>query len=426
MFRATLTLMISLLLLVNSAFAFDLEKAKKDYNGAHFSVASMKEVLYENAPAIAVSFTVPVDKEGLEEHHVTLSGGTSDHWVINEDRTKVIFPFVTPDAEYTVRVSNAVPDITGQTLEFPESQTIKTAALSPSVTFTSSAHIISSSSPKRLPVTTLNVDEVTLDFFRIDTKNIPGMVGGLLRNGTDSYYQVDSLKQIGKLVHTGRFQLNPRKNQRTDYNIDLTKIKALKAPGAYVAVMTQPGSYQYEYEHAFFMQTDIGIHLRRYEKSFDVYTQNIATGKPMDHVRVDITDEKGKIIDTGESDELGRISFHAKPGQHHLLATFKDQLSVLPLNRDALDLSGLKNAVTPHSEYQIYPWGPRQLYRPGEKIEVNMLVRDFDGKLPAGLPLGYSLYKPDGSKVSSGQLQPTETGFYRFDHVTSASSQTGS
>jgi len=421
-----MTLVISLTLLVHTALAFDLEQAKKDYSGAGFGVASIKEVLYENALAIAVSFTSPVDRKRLEEQQVILEGGSSDHWVVSEDRTKVVFPFVTPETKYTVRVSNTVRDINGQRLGFPESGEVTTKALSPAVNFTSSAHIISSSSPRHLPVTTLNVDEVTIDFFRIDGKNLPKMMDRLGRNGTDSYYQLKGLKASGALVHTGRFALNPRKNQRTDYNIDLTDIDSLNAPGAYVAVMYQPGEYQYEYEHAFFMQTDIGLHIRRYGDRFDVYAQDIATGNPMAKVRMEITDREGQVIDTGESDELGRISFHVKPGQHHLIATSGDQFSVLRLNRNALDLSGLKNAVTVHSAYQIYPWGPRELYRPGEKIRVNMLVRDFDGKLPDSLPLAYTLYKPDGSRATAGQLQPVETGFYRFDYQTSDRSQTGS
>ena len=425
MLRASLTLIVSFILMINTAFAFDLEKAKSDYNGADFGVAFIKEVLYENAPAIAISFTAPVDKEKLEDRLVTLSGGSSDHWVVSEDRTRIVFPFVSPETKYDVWVSNLVRDINGQKLGFSQSKKITTNALKPSVTFTSSAHIISSSSPRSLPVTTLNVDEVTLDFFRIPQDKIPGMLGDLRRNGTDSYYRLDRLKEFGTLVHTGRFALNPRKNQRTDYNIDLTEIPALSASGAYVAVMSRPGSYQYQYEHAFFMQTDIGVHIRKYGSTFDVYTQNITTGKPMGGVKVEITNKKGKVIDVGESDEMGRVSFRIKSGQHHLIATFENQLSVLPLNRDALDLSGLKNAMTSHSAYQIYPWGPRNLYRPGETMEVNILVRDFDGKLPAGLPLAYTLYKPDGSRVTSGQLQPEETGFYRFSHKTSEGSQTG-
>ncbi len=425
MLRASLTLIVSFMLMINTAFAFDLEKAKNDYSGAHFEVASIKEVLYENAPAVAISFTAPVDKERMEDRHVTLSGGSSDHWVTSEDRTKVIFPFVEPATEYQVRVSNSVRDINGQKLKFPESKKVKTNSLKPSVAFTSSGHIISSSSPRHLPVTTLNVDEVTIDFFRIHNAKIPGMISELRKNGTDTYYNLENLKEYGELVHTGRFALNPRENQRTDYNIDLSEIKTLTVPGAYVAVMFQPGTYQYRYEHAFFMQTDIGVHLRRYETSFDVYTQSIATGQPMEGVRVDITDRKGEVVDTGESDELGRVSFRIKDGQHHLIATSGDQFSVLALNRNALDLSGLKNAVTSHSEYQIYAWGPRDLYRPNETINVNMLVRDFDGKLPPGLPLAYTLYKPDGSRVTSGQLQPAETGFYNFSYKTSDGSQTG-
>ncbi len=425
MFRAILSMIISIQLFVGTAFAFDLEKAKEDYSGAIFKVASIKEIFYENAPAIAISFTVPVDKERMEDRHLTLSGGTSDHWILSEDHIRVIFPFVTPEVKYTVRVSNLVQDINGQRLKYPQTKKLTTSKLSPSVNFTSSGHIISYSSPKHLPVTTLNVDEVTIDFFRIDAHKIPGMTSSLVTNGKDSYYTLNRLKKCGKLVHTGRFELKPRKNQRTDYNIDLTEIDALKAPGAYVAVMSEPGDYQYEYEHAFFMQTDIGLHVRRYKDSFDVYTQEISSGSPLENVRVDVTDSKGKIIDQGESDALGRVSFMIKSGQHHLIATLGDQMSVLPLNRNALDISGLKNAVTVHGEYQIYAWGPRELYRPGELLQADMLVRDFDGKLPARLPLAYTLYKPDGSKATAGQLQPSDTGFYQFSYQTAAASQTG-
>ncbi|VFQ43122.1 alpha-2-macroglobulin family protein [Desulfoluna butyratoxydans] len=423
--RATLTLLISLMMLVQTASAFDLEKAKKDYKGAGFAVASIKEILYENAPAIAVSFTAPVDRDLLEDKQIYLKGGRSDHWVVNEDRTKVIFPFVTPKAKYIVNVSNRIKDINGQKLEFSEYKTVTTKALTPGVNFTSSAHIISSSSPRQLPVTTLNVDEVTIDFFRINAKSLPKMMERFGKNGWADYYNLKKLKTYGSLVHTGRFALNPRKNQRTDYNIDLSGIDALSAPGAYVAVMSQPGEYNYQYEHALFMQTDIGLHIREYKGRFDVYTQNIATGNPMANVQVKIINREGKVVDAGESDELGRVSFRAKSSQHQLLATLGDQFSVLRLGRNALDLSGLKNAVTVHSEYQIYPWGPRDLYRPGDNIEVKVLVRDFDGKLPEGLPLSYAFYKPDGSRLTSGQLQPKETGLYGFDYQTSDSSQTG-
>ena len=52
-------------LLIGTASAFDVQKAKNDYRGADFRVASVKEGLYENAPAIIFSFTAPLSKRLL-------------------------------------------------------------------------------------------------------------------------------------------------------------------------------------------------------------------------------------------------------------------------------------------------------------------------------------------------------------------------
>ena len=425
MIRITATLIVSILFLFNLAFAFDEEKAKKDYLGADFKVSSINEMVYENAPAIAVSFTAPLSKERLKDHYVTLLGGNFDHWIINEDRTKLIFPFVAPKTEYSVQVKREVRDVNGQKLEEAKSKKIITKRIQPAVNFSSSGHIISSSGPKTLPVTTLNINEVNIDFFAIHHDKVPVLLKRMRSNGSKSYRNVNELQKYGKLIYSGRFALKNRKNQRTECNINLDEIGKLNKPGLYAAVMNKPGEYEYKYEFAYFMQTNIGMHVRRYEKTFDVYTQNITTGQPLSGVKVKIIDNNGVTLLRGTSDSLGRTEFNIQSGQYYVTATNKDQFSVLAINRNALDLSGLKNAVTSHSEYQIYSWGPRDLYMPLEKIRVNTLVRNYDGKLPPSMPLSYTLYKPDGGKLKSDKIQPTEKGIYTYEYQTTDSSQTG-
>lgn len=420
-----LMIFISLMLLVNPAFGFDEEKAKEEYRGAVFEVADIRESLYENAPCITVSFTAPLSKRLLKDHHASLVGGESEQWILSEDRTQLIFPFVSPETEYRVFVSPEIRDVNGQKLGRSEWKKLKTRELSPSVVFSSSGHVLSSSSPKQLPVTTVNIDEVDIDFFRIDPSKIPGLLARIRSTGKRGYYEVNQIKEFGDLIHSGRFSLTPKKNQRTEYNIDLKSINALRAPGLYAAVMTVPGTYEYDFEYTYFMQSDIGLHVRRYEKAFDVYAQDITTGAPLQNVTVDVLNKDGDSVNSGRTDENGRISFYIKSDQYCVVASRKDELSVLPMDRDSLDLSGLKNAITAHSEYQIFAWGPRDLYRPSEKVDIDILVRNYNGLLPPSMPLSYTLYKPDGSKVTSDEIQPTETGFYTYSYQTGATSPTG-
>ncbi|MCK5310641.1 MAG: alpha-2-macroglobulin family protein, partial [Desulfobacteraceae bacterium] len=424
-----LTCIFSILFFSNSAFAFDEAKAKKDYQGARFKVSVIKESLYKNAPAIEVMFTVPLAKKYLKKHYVTLKNDQgSEYFILSKDQTKVIFPFVTPDKSYTVVVLSEVRDINNQKLDSGEVKNIKTKKISPYVSFTSSGHILSSSSPKRIPVTTLNINEVDIEFFAIDRAKIFEFLNRLGKTGRGNYYRINEIRNYGKLVHSGRFALNPRKNQRTEYNIELDGIKSLSEPGLYAAVMKEPGTYKYRFEYTYFMHTDIGLHARRYTDTFDVYAQDITTGKPIDNVRLELISLTSKNTKTSEvirTDKKGKAQFHIKPGQNCIVATKGNQFSILRLNNSALDLSALKNAKTSHSEYQIFSWGPRDLYRPSETVTVNMLVRDYDGRMAPEVPLTCTIYKPDGSRGVSEVVSPSFKGFYQFEYKTSTTSQTG-
>ena len=424
-----LTCIFSVLFSLNSVFGFDEQKAKQDYKGAIFKISTIKEGLYENAPSIEVVFTAPLSKRLLKKRHITLGDENgSEHFILSKDQTKVVFPFVTPNKNYTIIVSSEIRDINHQKLESGQTKHIKTKKINPYVSFSSRGHILSSSSPKQIPVTTLNINEVDIDFFSINKKNIIEFFNELGRTGRNNYYSMDKLRTYGKLEYSGRFALNPKKNQRTEYNIDISKIKKISRPGLYAAVMKEPGTYKYMFEYTYFMQTDIGLHARRYSNTFDVYAQNITTGQPINNVRLELVSltstniKSSKIVYT---DKKGKAQFYIKSRQNCIIATKGNQFSVLRLNHNALDLSALKNAKTSHSEYQIFAWGPRNLYRPLEKISINMLVRDYDGKIAPDLPLTCTIYKPDGSKGVKKIIFPSFKGFYEFEYQTDKTSQTG-
>lgn len=425
MIRSLTFFIISMIVFCTPALGVDVEQAKQDYKDALFKVSSIRESRYENAPAISVKFTVPLSKKYLKNYHVSLKGGESEHWIISEGRSRVIFPFVSPDTEYKVTVASEIRDITGRKLGQEETKEIKTDKVKPYVGFESSGHILSSSSPKRLPVTTLNINKVDIDFFAIRKSSIPQFLKKMKQSGKKSYHQLKRIKKYGALVYSGRFELKHRKNQRTTYNIDLEEIDRLNEPGMYAAVMKQAGTYEYRCEFTYFMQTDIGLHARRYKEKFYVYAQDITTGKPMENVSISVLNKEGKVGDTGRTDQNGRVLFYNQSGRNWILAEKNEDMSVLRLDINALDLSALKNAATSHSEYQIYAWGPRDLYRPGEKVKLDILVRDHDGKSPPTMPVEYTLYKPSGDKAASGKLQPSEKGFYTFEYLTNRSSKTG-
>ena len=60
-------------------------------------------------------------------------------------------------------------------------------------------------------------------------------------------------------------------------------------------------------------------------------------------------------------------------------------------------------------------FGPRDLYRPGETVILNGLLRDSDGKPLPAQPVKLDVLRPDGQVARTVVVQP-ENGLYRFNY----------
>lgn len=69
-------------------------------------------------------------------------------------------------------------------------------------------------------------------------------------------------------------------------------------------------------------------------------------------------------------------------------------------------------------------FGPRDLYRPGETVILNGLLRDSDGKPLPEQPVKLDVLRPDGQVARTVVVQP-ENGLYRFNYPLDSSAQTG-
>lgn len=69
-------------------------------------------------------------------------------------------------------------------------------------------------------------------------------------------------------------------------------------------------------------------------------------------------------------------------------------------------------------------FGPRDLYRPGETVILNGLLRDSDGKPLPDQPVKLDVLRPDGQVARTVVVQP-ENGLYRFNYPLDSGAQTG-
>ncbi len=376
---------------------------KLQYADRAMEVVSAREQTYDNGASIVVRFSVPVDGNSDFRRFFTISRNRepqpSENWLLGENGFVAVYPFVEPSSKYEVSVQPGLQGINGQGQTETKHFKIATRRSEPSAGFADSGHVMTTGMQPALPVTTLNVNDVDLDIFRVAPQDIPRW-STYSNNKRRSFYELNTFSANNPLVYSGRFPIKNQRNQRTTTNLDLSEIPALNKVGAYFAVLKRPGRYNYQYDTSFFTVSDIGVQLHQNGHTLQVLCNSIATGSPLGSIELSVY-RNSKLLARQQSDDEGLATIYldktdSSSQPNVLIAREGKQYTVLRLDRP-LDLSGLRNAVTHHQQTQVFAWGPRDLYRPGEVVETYAVLRDFDGRGVPSFPVKAELLDPSAA-----------------------------
>jgi len=448
-----------------------------------FAVLSCQARLFDNAPALAVTFSQPIDtRQSLDKvMRVTelgeakadapsrglpqpgpATGGTArnGNWVVGDNPRVAYFPFATPQRRYAVTIDAGLKPREGEALDAIANCEMASEAMPASFYFASKGVVLPAAQNGGLPIVTVNVPEVDVQFLRIDEAHMPeffekvlgvkppgkaseseeesdsdeyeygyeyGSSGKALQ-GSASTWALDRLKDMSTSVHIGRYQTEQTPNRRRVSFLPVEKLEALQQPGIYIAVMNQPGRFREEYQVSYFYVTDIGLHARRYNGRIDAFASSLKTGKAISGLEMRVLDENAKPIAKATADSLGHATFTGALDNARLLLTQRGkEISVIALNNPALDLSEFDIGGLPARNNRLFVYAGRDLYRPGERIDVSVLVRGPDGEPLPPSPLSATLKRPDGRTVSTSTWPAgvDPAGYLRQTLAVPADGQTG-
>ncbi|MBU1641587.1 MAG: alpha-2-macroglobulin family protein [Proteobacteria bacterium] len=399
------------------------------YGDTPLTVLDISERSYDGGNALAVTLSVPLDSRKKHDSYLNVSmkgqGKVDGAWVLAESGKTLYFPFIEPDRDYTVTVYRGLTAITRAQLGKTESATMHSRNVTATVSFGGSGVILPPGNAKGLPVVTVNVDEVTIEFHRVD--DISRFLLSWGNSQSKNTWELNELAKQGQLVYTGRFSLAPPKNKRRTVNIPVQDVKELKKPGIYMAVLKEAGKYPSAFKTAYFMISDIGLHVRLYQRQMDVYAASLAQAEPLAKVAMTLYDSKGKILQETVTSPQGVATFQAPfPNAQVIVAKKGQHISILELGSPALDLSDFSLGKRPFHQIEAFLYGPRDIYRPGETMELNMLLRSGDGEMLPDFPVPVEIKRPDGQLATEFLWQTEGTpGYFHHRYQIPASAPTG-
>ncbi|MGY0504360.1 alpha-2-macroglobulin family protein [Luteimonas sp. e5] len=347
-------------------------------------------------------------------------------WVLADDgegRT-LRYQFVEPDTEYTLLLSGRLAAADGRLLGKDREENVYSGDMQPSVGFASQGSVLPARDSRGLPVVALNVSEVDVEFFRIGEKQLPAFFASYRRPGNRSVWNLGSdysdsgIGKFGESVYANRFLLEGKRNQRAVSYLPIHDIKELREPGLYFAVMKRAGSFGDEFPTTFFTVSDIGLHARAYRERMFVHTASLADGSAIGGVELRVLDGKGNAVLAARTDSRGSALMpYALDAAHVLVASKGGNVSLLPFNQPALDLSEFDVGGRGQGAFEVFPWSGRDLYRPGESVRISALLRDADGKPLAAAgegaqPLFVRFLQPDGKTFLDTRMDSGALGYH--------------
>lgn len=405
-----------------------LQKLARESEGKALTLLDVSEVQLDGASTLVLTFSIPLDPEqdfARLVHVVDKKSGKVDGaWELSPNLKELRLRHLEPNRDLLVTIERDLRALNNATFEINYEKSLTTRDIQPSVGFASRGSLLPGKVVEGLPVMALNVNNVDVNFFRVKPESLAAFVSQWEYRNSMSNWESDNLLKMADLVYTGRFDLNPARNTREKLLLPLSEIKPLQQAGVYVAVMTKAGQYEYSNAATLFTLSDVGVSAHRYQNRLDVFTQSLENGAAQQGVDVALLDEKGQTLAKATSDAKGHVQLENHQNAALLLARKEGQTTLLDLKLPALDLAEFDIAGDPGYSKQFFMFGPRDLYRPGEMVILNGLLRDSDGKTLPDQPVKLEVVKPDGQVIRTVVSQP-DNGLYHFTYPLDSGAPTG-
>jgi uncharacterized protein YfaS (alpha-2-macroglobulin family) len=160
-----------------------------------FALASARAEQYQGQLAITLEFTQPlVGTQAFD----TLIGVTDakgaaveGSWALDEDGKTLRFPYVKADQNYALRIKADLAAADGKSLGSETSKDVNTGPMEPAAGFASQGNVLPARETRGLPVVSVNVKEVDVEFLRVHDNEVSNFFAAYQKNGKRGTYDLD-------------------------------------------------------------------------------------------------------------------------------------------------------------------------------------------------------------------------------------------
>ncbi|MEP7185027.1 MAG: MG2 domain-containing protein, partial [Rhodanobacter sp.] len=414
-----------------------------------FALVSASAPSRHSNTALTLRFSAPLASAQAFDDLIAVTGANgevvSGSWSLQDDGKTLNFPFVQSDTHYAVQLKSALLAADGRTLGHDVKHDVYSGNMPAAIGFASHGSVLPARGTRGLPLVSMNVDDADVEFFRVHEDALSELFCAYPGNGHRDTYELDHdvsyyntcgkgdearskqpITDIADSVYANHYTLGGEPNERKVTYLPVQNIQQLSTPGVYMAVVKAGGTFKDGYDTATFFVSDLGLHLRVYRDNVLLHVASLRDGSPVSGVEIEIRDATGQATLKARTDGDGNALMAYKiKAADVLVARHGKDVSVLPFNRPALDVSNFDITGRKQAPFEVYAWSGRDLYRPGETLHASALLRDYDGKPMKAQSLFVRVKQPDGRTLVETRLKPQQLNYFELSQAIPADAPTG-
>lgn len=346
---------------------------------------------------------------------------------------------------YELTVSNQLRGIHGGRLANPFKAFVAFGAMEPSVRFSSGkGFYLSNRGSKTVGVEIINVPSVRARIYKIYENNLLNYIGTSRysnwyasgsSSGTDfgnfdySYYNLES---VGDLLIDRTIDTKDLAERDGIHMLTLDLKDDAQHKGVYLVNVSSTDN-QWVGAWRMVSYSDLGLIVKSTPDEVVVYANSIMDTQPLANVQVTLISTNNQVMKTGTTDRNGVVKLtgliNDAPGFRlgMVSARSESDFNVILMSDTRVETSrfDVGGQYSNEAGYQAFLYPERDIYRPGETINLNSIVRDQTWGTPGRMPVLLTVRLPNGREHSSYQVTLSAQGSGSFAVPLDASAVTG-
>jgi len=395
-----------------------------------FSVTSYETNVELETASLMLYTSQPVEETGIKKH-ITISPSVKNLDISVAKGGVLLKGAFDQTKNYTVTVSKNLKSVFGILLKEDYQVYVTFAEPAPFLSFDDDrASYLSLKGERNLSIRAANIQTVELSVFKIYENNIQHY----LRDGynwgwnwddeDDEWYDYTYWprnRHYGDPVFTKQIDMKQLQAGNGQYILKLDPVEMRlddRYKGLYI-ITIEDKERAWLQSSIMLSMSDIGLVVHEGVNGFMACAVSIQDGKPLSGVKITLISDNNQEILSETTNADGVIMIHDIKKRFNnftvsMVTARKDNdFNYLSFDRTRVNTSryDLSGKWTANLDFDVLMYGDRDLYRPGDSVHVNAIVRNWNFESIKDIPVTFKVQNPLGETVERFRKTLQDNGF---------------